>query len=314
MTPTERRLEILAILQARPGVTAPALADRLAVSERTARRDVEHLRRIGYGIEGEPGRHGGYLLTVGTRLPPLLLDADEAAAVALGLTGDLGVSGLELAAATALAKLTEAAPARARDALAAVGTVAEADPDGRHAVSSRVLLALAYACRQGAAVRLRQRAANRGDELRRHVQPHRLVRVGTRWYLVAWAADRQAWRSYAVERVTRVEPVGPQLTTTPPPADAAAFVRASLATGPRRHRVRVRLHTSADLARTLVDPTMATVEDDGPGCVLTWATDDLDGAARYLVYLNVDFDVLAPVELTAALHRLGGWLSRRHPA
>ena len=93
MSPTERRLEILAVLQAWPGITAIALAERFAVSERTARRDVEHLRRIGYGIEGESGRYGGYALAGGTKLPPLLLDADEAAAVALGLTGDLGVSG-----------------------------------------------------------------------------------------------------------------------------------------------------------------------------------------------------------------------------
>ena len=115
MTPTERRLEILAVLQTRPGHhRCRAWPERLAVSERTARRDVEHLRRIGYGIEGESGRYGGYALAGGTKLPPLLLDADEAAAVALGLTGDLGVSGLELAAGTALAKVTEAAPARAR--------------------------------------------------------------------------------------------------------------------------------------------------------------------------------------------------------
>jgi predicted DNA-binding transcriptional regulator YafY len=313
VTPTERRLEVLAILQARPGITAPALADRLTISERTARRDVEHLRRIGYGIEGESGRHGGYALAGGTKLPPLLLDADEAAAVALGLTGDLGVSGLELAAGTALAKLTETAPARARGALAAVGAVASADPDGRHAASSRVLLALAHACRQGTAVRLRQRALDRGDELRRQVQPHRLVRVASRWYLVAWSVDRRAWRTYALERVTRVEPTGHRLTTDPPPADAAAFVRASLAGGSRRHQVRVRLHTSADLARTLVDPSIATVEPEGPGCLLALTTDDLDRIARYLVYLNVDFDVLAPPALTTALHRLGSWLASRHP-
>ena len=312
MTPTERRLEILAILQTRPGVTAPALAERLAVSERTARRDVEHLRRIGYGIEGESGRYGGYALTGGTRLPPLLLDADEAAAVALGLTGDLGVSGLELAAGTALAKLTEAAPARARAALTAVGTVAAADPRGWRSASSRVLLALAHACREGAAVRLRRHARDRGEELRPLVQPHRLVRVGAHWYLVAWAASRSAWRTYAVERITRVERAGPRLATSAPPADAAAFVRDSLATGPRRYRVQVRLHTSADLARDLVNPTTGSVADEGPSCVLTLATDDLDWAARYLVYLNVDFDVLAPVELTGVLHDLGDWLSRRH--
>src|SRR4051794_32745094 len=122
MTPTARRLEILAVLQAWPGVTAPQLGDRLSVSERTARRDVEHLRRIGYAIEGESGRYGGYVLSRGAKLPPLVLDADEAAAVALGLASDLGVSGLELAARTALAKVTETAPARARSTLVAVGS------------------------------------------------------------------------------------------------------------------------------------------------------------------------------------------------
>ena len=312
MSPTERRLEILAVLQAWPGITAPALAERFAVSERTARRDVEHLRRIGYGIEGEAGRYGGYALSGGTKLPPLLLDADEAAAVALGLTGDLGVSGLELAAGTALAKVTESAPYRARDTLRAVGTSVQSDLDRRHHGSSRVLLALAHACRQGTSVHLRKRDG--GGERRRHVQPHRLVKVGARWYLVAFVAGRDDWSVYAVARIIRVDPAGPRLPAPPPPTDAAAYVRTFLATGPRRYSVQVRLHTSAEMARELVAPATGTIEDEGPTCLLSLATDDLDWAARYLVYLNVDFDVLAPATLSAALHTLGEWLSRRHPA
>jgi predicted DNA-binding transcriptional regulator YafY len=312
MSATERRLELLAVLQARPGITATALAERFSVSERTARRDVEHLRRIGYGIEGEAGRHGGYALAGGTKLPPLLLDADEAAAVALGLTGDLGVSGLELAAGTALAKVTELAPSRARGTLAAVGTAVLSEPDRRSHGSSRVLLALAHACRQGRSVSLRQRDPG-GAEHRRTVQPHRLVKIGARWYLVAYAAGRDAWSVYAVTRITRVDPSGGRLPTPPPPEDAAAFTRAFLATGPRRHRVAVRLHTSADLARELVGPATGTIDDEGSSCVLSLATDDLAWAARYLVYLNLDFDVLAPAALTTALHDLGDWLSRRHP-
>ena len=96
--------------------------------------------------------------------------------------------------------------------------------------------------------------------------------------------------------------------------NAAEFVRAFLATGPARYSVRVRLHTSADLARDLVRPATGTITDEGPTCLLSLGTDDLDWAARYLVYLNVDFDVLAPAELSTALHSLGDWLSRRHPA
>jgi predicted DNA-binding transcriptional regulator YafY len=312
MTPTERRLEILAILQAWPGTTAVTLAERFGVSERTARRDVEHLRRIGYGIEGEAGRYGGYALAGGTKLPPLLLDADEAAAVALGLTGDLGVAGLELAAGTALAKVTESAPARARGTLTAVAAMTQADSDPRHHGSSRVLLALAHACRQGSPVHLRHRRF--GAEHRRHVQPYRLVKVGTRWYLVAYTAGREEWSVYAVARILRVDPVGGRLSPPPPPPDAAEFVRAFLATGPAGHRVRVRLHTSAGLARELVRPATGTITEEGRSCLLSLSTDDLDWAARYLVYLNVDFDVLAPTELATALHDLGDWLSRRHPA
>jgi predicted DNA-binding transcriptional regulator YafY len=312
MTPTEPRLDILAVLQAWPGITAIALAERLGVSERTARRDVEHLRRIGYGVEGEPGRYGGYALASGTKLPPLLLDADEAAAVALGLTSDLGVAGLELAAGTALAKVTEAAPARARSTLAAVAAAAQADSDPRHHGSSRVLLALAHACRQGSPVHLRHRRF--GVEHRRHLLPHRLVKVGTRWYLVAWAPGRDDWSVFAVARITRVDPAGGRLAAPPPPADAGQFVRAFLANGPARYRVEVRLHTSADLATDLVRPATGTLTDEGDSCLLTLATDDLDWAARYLVYLNVDFDVLSPPELSAALHDLGDWLSRRHSA
>src|SRR5918997_6223232 len=197
MTPTERRLEILAVLQTWPGINAADLADRLSVSERTARRDVEHLRRIGYGIDGEPGRYGGYVLSRGTKLPPLLLDADEAAAVALGLASDLGVSGLELAAGTALAKVTETAPARARSTLVALGSAALGGArSGRPASSHRVLLPLAHACRQAEAVQLGQRPAGGGAERRITVQPHRLVKVGARWYLVGWPKGGADWGLY----------------------------------------------------------------------------------------------------------------------
>lgn len=312
MTPTERRLEILAVLQAWPGIRAPQLADRLSVSERTARRDVEHLRRIGYGIEGEAGRYGGYALSRGTKLPPLVLDADEAAAVALGLTSDLGVSGLELAAGTALAKVTETAPARARSTLVALGSAVRSGRTGHHASSHRVLLTLAHACRQREAVQLRQRPAGGGAERRIVVQPHRLVKVGDRWYLIGWATARTDWALYAVERISRADPVGTRLRAPPPPEDPAHFARTFLASRPRRHSVRVRLHTSAELARQLVSAAVGTISDEGGTCLLALETDDLDWAARYLVYLNVDFDVLAPTELTAALYSLGSWLTQRH--
>ena len=312
MTPTERRLEILAVLQAWPGITAMQLAERLSVSERTARRDVEHLRRIGYRIDGEAGRYGGYVLSRGTKLPPLLLDADEAAAVALGLASDLGVSGLELAAGTALAKVIETAPARARSTLVALGSAVPRGRTGRHPSSHRVLLTLAHACRQGEAVQPRQRPADGGPERRITVQPHRLVKESDRWYLVGWAKGRSDWGLYAVERISRANPLGNRLPAPQAPEDPGSFARTFLSSRPRRHHVDVRLHTSVELARELVNPTAGTIADEGGTCVLSLETDDLDWAARYLVYLNVDFEILAPAELTTALHDLGCWLAQRH--
>jgi predicted DNA-binding transcriptional regulator YafY len=144
------------------------------------------------------------------------------------------------------------------------------------------------------------------------VQPHRLVKVGTRWYLVGWPKGGPDWGLYAVERISRVDPLGTWLLAPPPPEDPAEYARTFLAHHPRRHSVRVRLHTAAELARELVNPAVGTISDEGPTCSLSLETDDLDWAARYLVYLNVDFDVLAPVELTTALHDLGSWLAQRH--
>ena len=139
--------------------------------------------------------------------------------------------------------------------------------------------------------------------------------MGSRWYLVACAQGRDVWSLYALARITRVDPAGPGLPTPHPRQTPPTSLERFLATDRLvRHQVRVRLHTSADLARELVAPGHRDDRRRGPTCLLSLGTDDLDWAARYLVYLNVDFDVLAPAELSTALHSLGDWLSRRHPA
>jgi predicted DNA-binding transcriptional regulator YafY len=301
---TNRRLETLSLLQAHPGISATQLAARLGVTERTARRDVAQLREIGYRIDGEAGRTGGYRLSSGTAMPPLLLDADEVAAVALGLRTAVTVEGLETAAITALAKLTQVVPARWRTRLSALGDV-EALPSQRRA-GRDVLIPVALACRAGEAVRIRHR--DRPVD----VQPHRLVTVRRRWYLVACPRGSAEWMVYALDRVSRVQPLGTRFEVPEPPPDAAAFVADSLAHGPWRHRVRVRVHTSADLVREHVDPTVATVAGDDDECELRFGTDDLDWAARWLAYLNLDLDVLEPAELTDRLRALGRWLAERY--
>ncbi len=303
MRTTNRRLETLSLLQAHPGISATQLAARLGVTERTARRDIAELREVGYRIDGEAGRTGGYRLASGAAMPPLLLDADEVAAVTLGLRTAVTVDGLETAAITALAKLTQVVPSRWRTRLSALAQV-ETLP--LHSTNRDVLIPAALACRAGEAIRIRRR------ESAVDVQPHRLVMVRRRWYLVACPRDSERWRVYALDRIKHVQPLGTHFPAPDPPADAAMFVADSLAHGPWRHKVRLRVHTSADLVRELVDPTVATVIDNDDDCELRFGTDDLDWAARWLTYLNLDIDVIEPAELNDHLRRLGRWLTDRY--
>lgn len=306
MSTTNRRLETLSLLQAHPGISATQLAARLGVTERTARRDIAQLREVGYRIDGEAGRTGGYRLASGTAMPPLLLDADEVAAVALGLRTAVTVDGLETAAITALAKLTQVVPSRWRTRLSALAEVEALPGQSSRPAGRDVLIPAALACRADEAVRIRRRD-NAVD-----VQPHRLVTLRRRWYLVACPRGTTRWKVYALDRIKHVQPLGTRFPAPDPPPDAAAFVADSLAHGPWRHRVRVRVHTSADLVRELVDPTVASVIDKDDDCELHFGTDDLDWAARWLAYLNLDLDVIEPPELNDQLRALGRWLTDRY--
>src|SRR5688572_11078406 len=152
-----RRLETLSLLQTHPGISAVQLAARLDVTERTTRRDVAHLRELGYRIDAEPGRTGGYRLAHGRTMPPLLLDQDEVAAVALGLRTAVAVEGLETAAVTALAKLTQVVPLRWRTRLTALADVEALPGSAQRRAGRDVLIPAALACRADEAVRIRHR-------------------------------------------------------------------------------------------------------------------------------------------------------------
>jgi predicted DNA-binding transcriptional regulator YafY len=309
---TNRRLETLSLLQGHPGISASQLAARLGVTERTARRDVAHLRELGYRIDAEAGQAGGYRLAPGRTMPPLLLDADEVAAVALGLRTAVSVDGIETAAVTALAKLTQVVPARWRTRLTALADIQAPPEQSRRRAGREVLIPAALACRAQEAIRVRHRRQDSAEARPIEVQPHRLVTLRRRWYLVACPRGAMAWAVYALDRIEHVQPLGTRFPAPEPPADAVAFVSDTLAHGPRRHRVRVRVYTSAELARELVDPSVATVIEDGDECELRIGTDDLDWAARWLAYLNLDLDVIEPALLTDRLRTLGRWLLDRY--
>lgn len=306
-----RRLETLSLLQTHPGISATRLAARLGVTERTTRRDIAELRELGYRIDAVPGRAGGYRLAHGRTMPPLLLDADEVAAVALGLRTAVGVAGLETAAVTALAKLTQVVPLRWQARLSALADVQQLPGSSRRRAGRDVLIPAALACRTNEAIRIRHRRDDHAEAKPSDVQPHRLVTLRRRWYLVAYPRGATDWVTYAVDRIEHVQPLGTRFPAPQPPADAAALVADTLAHGPWRHRVRVRVHTSADLVRELVDQTVATVLPRDDECELRFGTDDLDWAARWLAYLNVDLDVIEPAALNDRLRAFGTWLAER---
>lgn len=214
-----RLLRMLTLLQARPSWTAPELAERLGVTDRTIRRDITRLRDLGYPVEAEPGPYGGYRLGRGGALPPLLLDDDEAVAVAVGLrlAADGSVAGTDDAAVSALAKLAQMLPARLSARVRAVHE-ATVELRGRapDLVDADLLVALAQACRAGERVRLAYTDRD-GRASERLADPLRLVRSGPRWYLVARDVEHDAWRTFRVDRVTRASPTGRRVGLGEPP-------------------------------------------------------------------------------------------------
>ena len=204
-----RTLRLLSLLQGRRYWPGAELAERLQVSPRTLRRDVDRLRELGYPIQAQRGVDGGYQLAAGAALPPLVVDDEEALALAVGLqvAAQGAMEGTAEASMRALAKVIQVMPARLRRRVQALGAMtvpASWDAAGgavNQTVDPEVLTTLALACRDTERVRFSYTAAD-GEQTGRHVEPHRLVLLGRRWYLVGYDLDRQGWRSYRLDRLT----------------------------------------------------------------------------------------------------------------
>src|SRR3954465_6128557 len=223
-----RLLELLSLLQARRDWPGGELADRLEVSGRTIRRDVDRLRALGYPVESLTGPAGGYRLRAGTAMPPLLLDEGEAIAIAVGLgtAARASVAGIEETSIRALVKLAQVLPAHLRRRVAALGSATIAPPAGGPTVDPQDLTTIAAACRDFECLRFEYRSRD-GTATRREVEPHALVNLGRRWYLVAWAGARAGWRTFRVDRVSRPA-TGSRFTPRRlPGGDAAQYVRSS---------------------------------------------------------------------------------------
>ncbi|MBB6556588.1 helix-turn-helix transcriptional regulator [Nonomuraea rubra] len=302
---TGRVLRLLSLLQRRLSWTATELADELGVTDRSVRRDVERLRALGYPVHATAGVGGGYQLGAGTRLPPLLLDDEEAIATAVSLRLASGgtVAGAGEAALRALTKLDQVMPPRLRAEVRAVHGATETLLGPGVEIDAELLVTLARACRD--AVRVRFRYAGRGGEEReRTVEPVRMVATSRRWYLMAYDVDRDDWRTFRLDRMREVAATTWRFRPREHP-DPVAYVQRGVTEAPYRYLARVRLRARPEQVRELVPPQVGRVEDDRDGwCVLVSGGDDLGWIAMHVARMGFEAEVLDPPELREAAARL----------
>lgn len=307
-----RLLRLLGLLQRRPSWSGTDLAERLGVDDRTVRRDIERLRDLGYQVEGTRGVAGGYRLGVGSDVPPLLLDDEEAMAVAvvLGASAGAAVPGIERAALGALAKLDRLLPARLRSQLGALRGSIDSIASPGETVSAEALVRLAQACDNHLLATFSYQAQD-GRQSERRVEPHRLVATDRRWYLVAYDLDRADWRTFRVDRVGSVKLPGHTFIARPL-ADPARLVAEAITAAPYTHRAVVRVEAPPELVARKIARGAAVVEEDGAYTRVELGADDFDWLAGSLVRLGIPFEVLEPADLRAYLADVGAELQRRH--
>ena len=300
-----RALRLLSMLQVRREWSGEELSDRLSVDVRTIRRDVDRLRELGYVIDASAGPGGGYRLGPGTATPPLLLDDDEAVAVAVALGAAAGsAANTDDVALRVLAKLDQLLPRRLRRRLSALPAVTVSLVSPHSTVSLSVLAAIAAACRDQLQLRFSYRD-NRGVVTGRTVEPMRLVHTGRRWYLAAWDVERSDWRTF---RVDRVQPnprlaQGARFAPRQPPEDFATLVSRSIAASPYRYRVRLKVKGSVAEVRARVPPWIGVLEPaDDSHCILTAGGDTYETIVSLIVHTGVDFTLLEPPELAQPIH------------
>jgi predicted DNA-binding transcriptional regulator YafY len=306
---------LLSLLQNHRFWTGDDLAERLGVSARTLRRDVDRLRELGYPVQARRGVDGGYQLAAGAALPPLVIDDEEAVAVAVALhtAAALGtVSGIAESAVRALAKVTQVMPAGLRrhvEALTAMSVPATWGPGTRAAAADPgILTVLALACRDSERIRFAYTAA---DEIRtqRYAEPHRLVSLGGRWYLVGYDLTRQDWRTFRLDRIA--EPpraTGERFRPRQLPApDAATYVRENIGRAFAGYDVEVLIDAPADAVRAKIGrwATVEAMPEDR--CRVRMTADSLDWPVFALGVAGADFQVISPPEFRDTL---AGWAAR----
>lgn len=311
---SSRTLRLLSLLQTHRYWPGAELAERLEVSVRTLRRDIDRLRELGYPVQAHRGVDGGYQLAAGAALPPLVVDDEEAVALAVGLQAAAqgGVAGLAESSVRALAKIVQVMPPRLRrrvEALRAMTVPAVWGSSGA-TVDPAILTAVAQACRDTERLEFSYTAAG-GERSTRHVEPYRLVSLGRRWYLVAYDLTRHDWRSFRLDRLDEPRPTRARFRPRELPADdAAAFVRAGIEHLPAPYTVEALVHAPAATVRDQVG-RWGTVDDvDDQRCLLRMTSDSLDWPTMALGAVGADFEVLCPPELLAHVRDCGHRFNR----
>ncbi|MFJ7630467.1 helix-turn-helix transcriptional regulator [Streptomyces sp. NPDC097595] len=316
MTDTPARLlNLLSLLQTPREWPGSELAERLDVSPRTIRRDIDRLRDLGYPVEASRGSVGGYRLVAGAAMPPLLLDDEEAVAIAVGLRAGAGhaIEGVDEASVRALAKLEQVLPSRLRHRVSTLqnATVPLARGDGS-TIDPETLTVMASAVTGRERLRFAYRAGD-GAETRRQVEPYRLVSTGWRWYLVAYDLGREAWRTFRVDRVSDPFATGARFTPRElPEGDAAEFLSSSMARRQPETEVEVSFAAPPEFVASRLHGRMGPLEPEGEdGCRLRAVLrDQLEWVAVRLAMVDCEFTVHRPPQLVAYVTELGGRLSR----
>lgn len=302
LRPATRVLTVLELLQAHGQLSGAELARRLEVDPRTLRRYIAMLEEIGIPITAEQGRHGGYRLVPGFRLPPMMFTEDEVLAVSLGLVAarGLGLADAAPAVASAQAKLERAMPARLKRRVRDVDETVSLDfSDSVGVGQNAVLTTLSNAAQSQRRVHMSYRS-RKADETERELDPYGLVHRAGSWYVVGRCCLREAVRSFRLDRVRAVHLLE-ETFVRPAGFDARAYLGTSVATLPRAFTVEVLLETDLESARHAVFQSIGVLEPVEGGVLLRAQADDLDWMARELMRLPFDFDIRQPLELRAAL-------------
>jgi predicted DNA-binding transcriptional regulator YafY len=310
---SSRLLELLSLLQGRRDWPGEELAGRLEVSGRTIRRDVERLRELGYPVESLTGPAGGYRLRAGSAMPPLLLDDEEAIAIAVGLrtAARASVTGIEETAVRALVKLEQVLPPHLRRRVQALGAATATLPATGPTVDPQQLTVIAAACRDSECLRFAYRRRD-GTGSRREVEPHSLINHGRRWYLVAWDRGREDWRTFRIDRLNGPAPTGVRFAPRALPApDAASYVEQSITAAPSRYEAIVTLRAPAHEVTRQVPAHWGTIEPiDAHTCEYRTGDDDPRWLALRIAMLGFDFQAREPPELLEQLRTLADRLAR----